>query len=103
MRIVQSIHAVPIRLSDERIAHIERRHPEMKGEAERILDTVATPDFVQEGDASTLLALKHYLKTPLTSKYCVVVYRELNDQDGFVLTAYFTTRYNERRQIIWKP
>ena len=84
MKIVSSIAGVPIRLTDERLSHIEYRHPEMNGEDSRILDTLSGPDYVQQGDAGTLIAVKHYLKTPLAEKFCAVVYRELSQDDGFV-------------------
>lgn len=102
MKIVQSIARVPIRLTSERIRHIERRHPEMKGRQESILETVSSPDSVLEGDAGTLIAVRHYAKTPLTEKFCAVVYRELGSQDGFVVTAYFTTKPAEWRTTKWK-
>jgi hypothetical protein len=50
-----------------------------------------------------LIAIKHYSKTPLTEKYCAVVYREVTEDDGFVLTAYFTSKPSERRTTVWKP
>ncbi|HEV8725897.1 MAG TPA: hypothetical protein VGW77_35215 [Candidatus Binatia bacterium] len=87
MKIVKSVAGIPIRLTPERVEHIERRHPEMLGEEERILEVVSSPDYVQEGDSETLIAVKHYSKTPLTEKYCAAVYRELSEEDGFVLTA----------------
>jgi hypothetical protein len=90
-------------LTPERVEHIERRHPEMLGQEKRILEVVSTPDLVQEGDSATLIAVKHYAKTPLTEKYCAVVYRELNGEDGFVLTAYLTSKPSERRKAVWKP
>jgi hypothetical protein len=37
--------------------------------------------------SGTLIAVKHYLKTPLTEKYCCVVYRELSEDEGFILTG----------------
>jgi uncharacterized protein YuzE len=57
----------------------------MNGEEDRILEVVSSPDYVQEGDSATLIAIKHYAKTPLTEKYCAVVYRELSDEDGFCI------------------
>jgi hypothetical protein len=39
MKIVKSCMGVPVRLTPERTEHIERRHPEMSGEGERILET----------------------------------------------------------------
>jgi hypothetical protein len=73
MRIVTSVARIPIRLTPERTGHIERRHPEMSGEEERILETLSLPDYVQIGDAGCLIAVKHYPKTPLTEKFCCVV------------------------------
>jgi hypothetical protein len=102
MKIVKSVREVPIRLTPERLEHIERRHPEMTGEEDRILETLASPDYVQEGDAGTLIAIRHYQKTPLTEKYCSVVYRELSEEDGYIVTAYFATRPASWRNVIWK-
>lgn len=103
MKIVLSKHGVPIRLSEERLAHITRRHPEMQDQEEKILETVSEPDLIQEGDAGTKIGLKHYPASPLTEKFCAVVYREISDADGFVLTAYFCSRYAAGRRILWKP
>ncbi|MEK7477045.1 MAG: hypothetical protein AAB152_15580 [Candidatus Coatesbacteria bacterium] len=102
MTIVRSVGGVPIRFTEERLHHVERRHPEMAGEQARILETLAQPDFVQEGDASTLVALRHYPKTPLAEKHCAVVYKEVSKTDGFVVTAYFTRRASTLRRVVWK-
>lgn len=50
MIIVLSKNKVPVRLSSERWEHIERRHPEMRNQKERILETISNPDFIQQGD-----------------------------------------------------
>ena len=102
MKIIKTVGGVPIRLTSERWKHIERRHPEMKGEEERVLESITVPDYVQEGDEGTLIAVKHYAKTPLTEKDCIVVYRELGSEDGFIITAYFTSRPADWRKIQWK-
>jgi hypothetical protein len=103
MKIIKSKGGVPIRLTPERLEHIERRHPEMVGEEDRILETVASADYIQEGDAETLIAVRYYEKTPLTRKYCCVIYRELNEEDGFILTGYFSSKPASWRNIVWKP
>lgn len=103
MKIVLSRHGVPIRLSEERLAHITRRHPEMQGQETKILETISEPDLIQEGDAGTRIALNHYAATPLTEKFCAVVYREVTEAEGFLLTAYFCSRYAAGRRITWKP
>lgn len=102
MRIVNAVSGVPVRLTAERLLHIETQHPEMMGQSDRILETVAAPDMVQEGDFGVLIAVRHYPRTPLTEKYCAVVYRETSRADGFVMTAYFTRRPAPDRRIAWK-
>lgn len=84
------------------MAHIARRHPEMQGQEGKIIETVSDPDLIQEGDAGTRIALKHYPVSPLSEKFCAVVYRELSNLDGFVITAYFCSRYATGRRILWK-
>ncbi len=102
MKIVRSIAGVPIRLTTERLGHIARRHPEMADQEEKILETITSPDCVQEGDSGTLIAVKSYPKTPVSQKSCAVVYRQMNESDGFVVTAYFTSRPASWRRILWK-
>ena len=100
MRIGFSVNNVPIRLSKERFEHISSRHPEMKDSISRILETLNNPDFVQRGDAGTHLAIKKFQKTPVTDKkFLVVVYKEAHLDDGFVLTAYYTTRPRNRVKL----
>ena len=102
MLIVNSRNGIPIRLTDERWQHILRRHPEMLGARDRVLETVAEPELLQEGDFGELLALHFYSETPLTNKFLVVAYKEAGPQDGFVVTAYYARRASERRKTIWK-
>lgn len=67
-----------------------------------VLQTIAEPDFVQEGDNGVLLAARLYPATPLTRKSLVVAYREIDYDDGFVLTAYLTSRPSATRLTLWK-
>ncbi len=102
MLIIHSRNSVPIRLTEERWRHIVRRHPEMGHQRERVLETLVEPDIIQQGDFGELLAIRFYSETPLTSKFLVVVFREINLHDGFILTAYLTSRPLARRLILWK-
>ncbi len=52
MKIVRSIAGVPIRLTTERLNHIARRHPEMADQEGKILETITSPHYVQEGDSA---------------------------------------------------
>lgn len=102
MPIVYSCNNIPIRLTDERWQHIVERHPEMATQRERVLETVSRPEMIQQGDYGELLAIHFYHKTPLTQKYLVVVYKEIGVDDGFIITAYFTTQPSVRRIVLWK-
>jgi hypothetical protein len=74
----------------------------MGDQRERILETVTEPDMIQKGDFGELLAIRFYPETPLTSKFLVVAYQEVSSEDGFILTAYLTSRPSLRREILWK-
>jgi len=100
--IIKSKNNIPIRLTKERWEHIVIRHPELESQKDRVLETVANPDKIQQGDYGELIAIRFYKKTPLTSKYLVVVYKEVMNIDGFIITAYFTTNPSERRLILCK-
>ena len=102
MLIVRSQNGVSVRLTEERWQHIIHRHAEMRDQRERVLETVTEPDMIQQGDFGELLAIRFYPETPLTSKHLVVAYREVGPEDGFVLTAYLTSRPSARRSTIWK-
>lgn len=74
----------------------------MEGQRESVLETLAEPEMIQRGDFGELLAIRFYFNTPLTNKYLVVAYREITIDDGFILTAYFTSRPSSGRATIWK-
>jgi hypothetical protein len=103
MKIILSKNNHYIRLTDERMNHVIKNHPEMNGEENNIINTIENPDIIFEGNFNELLAAKFYNKTPVSeNKYLVVIYKEIENDDGFILTAYFTRRLNNRRKIIWK-
>ena len=102
MPLVPSKNNIPVRLTDERWGHIESRHPEMRHHKAEVLETIEEPDFIQQGDFDVLLAARRYPRTVLTSKYVMVAYREIGQADGFVLTAYLSSRPAARRLILWK-
>jgi hypothetical protein len=100
--IVNSKNNVPIRLTEERWQHIINRHPEMKDSREKLLKTVLNPEIILQGDKDTKQAAKFYEKTKITSKYLIVIYKEISEIDGFILTAYFANQYAKWRKIHWK-
>ncbi len=48
-----------------------------------------------------LIATKHFEK--LNNKFVVVIYKELSEEDGFVITAYLSNEIQEfvKRKKIW--
>jgi len=75
----------------------------MAGCMDVVLETVSEPDFIVHGWTDELIALKHYDETVISEKHVVVVYKEI-DGDGFVITAFMTSRPNQiiRRGILWQ-
>lgn len=102
MLIINSHNNIPIRLTDERWHHIIARHPEMSNLMQKVLETLTNPDIIQQGDFGELLAIRFYNVTELTNKFLVVAYRELNQNDGFIITAYLTNEPSQKRVILWK-
>jgi hypothetical protein len=97
---VQSVNGVSIRLTSERWMHIVEHHDDLAGHYHDVLEALRGPDAVYDGDAGELLAVSHRF----APRYLVVVYRETSRTDGFVITAFFTTRIQqiERRRLAWK-
>ena len=64
-----------------------------------VLNAIEDPDYMIEGYAKAFIALKKITKT----KFLAVVYREVSKEDGFVITAYFTSKLNlEKEVILWE-
>lgn len=99
MDIVNSKNNIPIRLPDERWFHITEEHSEMAGLYFEVLETIEDPEAIYEGKAGEYLAVREVEK----DKYIVVVYKEINKDDGFVITAFLTRRKEqiERRRKRW--
>lgn len=96
-----SINKIKIRLTRERWLHITTSHLELNpDEYKVILKIISKPDVVLKGDTGELLAVK---KIARKRAWIVVAYKELNKQDGFILTAYLTTdsSWLFQKEILW--
>lgn len=95
---VASKNGKPIRLTDERWAHIAEEHNELAGWRYSVLETIAEPTRVLAGNAGELLAIREIE----TGKWLVVVYRE-EETDGFIITAFLTRRIRslDKRRQLW--
>jgi hypothetical protein len=94
---VVSIDGVPIRLTEERWFHIVENHDDMAGHYDDVLETVADPDLVLRGYRGSLIAVRDYSRL----RYLLAIYRQVGRDDGFVITAYFSSKV-DRKKAIWK-
>lgn len=103
IEIIDSKNGVPIRLTYKQWSHIVETHDYMSGCLDMVIETLSEPDYIVRGWTDELIALKYYAETVISEKTVVVVYKELN-QDGFVITAFMTSRPEQilRRGIIWQ-
>jgi hypothetical protein len=65
--------------------------------------TIADPEYIVEGWQGESLALRWCENAPTGPKYLCVVYREYGTE-GFVITAFFISRYGKllRRNVKWR-
>jgi hypothetical protein len=95
--VVNSVHGVPIRLTDERWEHITSGHQALATMKAEVLATVQFPTVVVEGSYGEMLAVRRWDRL-----WLVVPYREVSEGDGFVITA-FLSRFNPAswRTVLW--
>ncbi len=88
-----------IRLTAERWSHIQE-HPEMRGQEDRIAETLREPDVVilSRRDPSVILYHKFFESTSVSSKYLMVAVKILHE-DAFVITAFFTNQIKKGEQL----
>lgn len=95
--IADSVNGVPIRLTDERWEHILFRRPDLASFIETVLDAVVDPEYILRGYKGTLIAIVHLGER----SYLNVIYRELSQTDGFIVTARIEQRL-DKSKIIWR-
>lgn len=90
---------VPIRLTEERWFHIVETHDEMAGHYDEVLSAIENPDYIIQGYRDAFVALKTIGK----KKLMAVVYKEFGKKDGFVITAFFTSKIRiEKEVVLWE-
>ena len=88
MEIVRSKNGVPIRLAGERWTHIVENHDDLAGRLDDILDAVESPAWITRGQAGSLIAWRPLRR----GRFLSVIYRELGKAEGFIVTAFITTK-----------
>jgi len=96
VEIAYSVNGVPIRLTEERWEHIVNNKPYMESYYERMLDAIEKPTCVLRGYTGSLVAVLSVGR----QRYLHVIYKEVSQEDGFIITAFIARKYN-RKLIIW--
>lgn len=99
MKIFRDLFGNEVRLTNERLEHIEARN-EMKNQLVKIRETLSKPEKVllSNHDEEVYLYYKNYPKTPVTNKFLSVIVNITSD-DAFILTAFFTDKIKTGVQI----
>jgi hypothetical protein len=95
--VAHSVNGVPIRLTDERWAHILDSHPEVASYRETILDAVEKPDYIlasRRGAFAAVIVLGH-------RAFLHVFYVEKGRRDGFILSALLEEKM-DKAKIVWR-
>lgn len=102
MDIAISKNGVPIRLTSERWQHITIGHSEIADYYYEILETIETPNIIFEGSNNALIAIRKFEKK--LNIFVVVIYKEVSTKDGFVITAFFSSKQQQfhKKKIIWE-
>ena len=99
MIVINSINNVPIRITDERLKHIFENHDDLAGYLDEIIDTLEFPDHVIKGYNNAKIAIRIIR----LNKFLAVVYKENSLDDGFLITAYFTSKLKlENEELLWQ-
>jgi hypothetical protein len=76
--------------------HIIEARDELAGRLPDVLEAVEAPDWVTKGYRDALVAWKGHGR----GRYLAVVYRETGRRDGFIVTAFVTSK-PKRRNRVW--
>ena len=95
--IAHSLNGIPIRLTYERWYHIIENHDDLASYFYEVLETVEKPGFIIKGNKGILKATRNVGK----NKWLVVIYREVSEEDGFIITAYFLDK-RPKGEVLWQ-
>jgi hypothetical protein len=95
--ITYSVNNVPIRLTYERWFHITENHDDLASYYFQVLEVVEQPEFIIRGNKGTLKATKNMGK----NSWITVVYKEISERDGFIITAYFLNK-RPKGDVVWR-
>jgi hypothetical protein len=91
--IAVSVEGVPVRLIQEPWFHIIENHNDLAGYYNDVLDIVEHPELVLRGYRGVLIAVRSYGR----KGYLQVMYRQISQHDGFIITAYFSSKIDRKK------
>lgn len=98
LAVVDSINGVSVRLTEERWEHILANHLELSdSDMDLILDAIKDPEYILSGYRRSLIAIVVLGR----SRYLHVVYKEVNRDEGFIITAGIRPKMR-KRNILWR-
>ena len=97
MHIAYSLNKVAIRLTEERWFHIVENRNDLACLYDEVLSTVENPDLILRGYRDALIGIREMKE----GYYLSVVYKEISANDGFIITAYRTSKIGEE-EIVWQ-
>jgi len=63
------------------------------------LETIEFPDLIIEGYNDAKVALKNIQE----NRYLAVIYKEIEQKDGFIITSYITNKIDLKKEVIlWR-
>jgi len=91
-----------VQLTQERLAHL-LEHPEMRGQENKLAETLLEPDIVIQSRSDETVRLFHrfYGETSVGDKYLCGVVKYPQEGDVFIITAYFTATI-KKGGVLWK-
>lgn len=92
MDVAHSVNKVPIRLTEERWAHIIENKPYTRAYYEEVLAAVEKPTWVARGYAGALVAILSLG----SRKFLNVVYREINRHGRFYYYGFYLAKRSQR-------
>lgn len=96
MDVAISRNGIRIRLTEERWFHIGETRDEMAGPYDEVLSVIEVPDYIIQGYREALVALRPIGK----KKFIAVVYKETGKKDGFVITAFMTSKVRIEKEVV---
>ena len=91
-----------IRLTDERLEHIETDHPELQKSIDKIEETLMFPsDVIKSVDDPYVWLYYRPYKVFSRQKSFLLIIVKISNGEGFVITAFYVKNI-QKGEVVWK-